>query len=74
MKSLFPKDFVLNEQKQRFYEVKEEDDSNFNVKNRCPRDLANYINKNGGHRIFTANKDLETHLNLLKAQMFIQKI
>lgn len=71
MKSLFSKDYVLNEEKVRFSLPKEEDDSNFDVKNRCPRDLAIYINKNGGHRIFTANKELETHMNLLKAQMFI---
>lgn len=74
MKSLFPKDFVLNDQKQRFAEVKPEDDSSFNEKNRCPRDVADYINQNGGHKIFTANRKLEVHMSLLKAQMLIQKV
>ena len=74
MKSLFPKDFVLNERKCRFDYIKPEDDSSFNEKNRCPRDVANYINKNGGHRIFSANRKLEAHMNLLKVQMLIQKI
>ena len=74
MKSLFPKDFILNEQKQRFYEKKEENDESFHEKNRCPRDVANYINSHGGYRIFTANRKLEIHMNTIKTQMFIQKI
>ena len=74
MKSLFPKDFVLNDQKQRFADRIEEDESRFDVKNRCPRDVANYINSHGGYRIFTANRKLEIHLNTIKTQMFIEKI
>ena len=67
MKSLFPKDFILNDERtKRFNEVMEEDDSGFDEKKRCPRDVANYMNKNGGHRIFTANRKLERHMNLLK--------
>ena len=44
------------------------------MKNRCPRDVADYINSQGGYKIFTANRKLEIHMNTMKTQMFIQKI
>ena len=55
MKQLFQKDFFEgNEEPKRFTEPKNEDDEAFKIENRCPKDLANYINSKGGQLLLSA--------------------
>ena len=74
MKNMFSEDDMPEQSQLRFVEPIEENDDNFKIENRCPRDLANYINRNGGHRTFTAKQKLTHYLNNMKAQMLNQKI
>ena len=61
-------------ERQRFSGSVGESEDDFAIDSNCPRDLANYINKNGGHRAFTAKQKLKHYLNDMKAQMLVQKI
>ena len=56
IKSLFSKEESNNffEGEQRFKASARENDSSFAIESSCAKDLAEHINKNGGHKIFTA--------------------
>ena len=50
-----------------------EDDNNDNSSN-CPKDLADYINKKGGSKVFEARVKLSRHYSDSKVVSFIRKI
>ena len=75
MKQLFQRDFFEgNEEPKRFVEPKSEDDDGFSIENRCPRDLADFINEKGGLKLMGARTKLDRFLNDMKAQIFISKV
>ena len=68
MKELFPKsqDFQHTSFDYIFNKVQPENDKNFDITNRCGKDLAEYINRNGGPDLFRANRKLARYFNDMK--------
>ena len=60
IKQLFPKDFFENSSEpKRFKEPMGESDDAFKIENRCPKDLADYINGKGGWPLQESKRKVE---------------